>query len=541
MIVLIGDVGTPDGRYHLGDEAMLESALLELRARGQHEATVISADPTSTRERHGVAAVARIGFAGLSLAQREHRLEAVVDAARGELGRIEWDDTAWAVIEAVAASTGVIVTGGGNLSLLWPEHVYERVALARIARVMGRPLALSGQMLGPFLDQRTGELVSELLGSAVAAGVRDARSLDIAHRLIGDRPVSLLADDALLLGLSDTPAEGGPVIATFAPYLAGIPLDAFVEGAAATLETLRQLTGSEVRFVPHAGTLGRLDDDDSALHARIAEHLGHGALEPLLEPAAAAALHRTAAFTLSTRYHPLVFASLAGRPMIGSPADDYTAAKISEALASVGAQQGLVPAGALGGAAATAAATALWAARDRIAAAAAARRPVLEAAHRTWWDSLAEGFGAGPAVVVPPADELALLDAPTRTELARLAAVLHAAGSRTTLTDSEAGARALETAALHAALEAAERTAADRGDELARVQQNAVELERALAESHRLLSELADPALQRALSRNVDRYIPPSTAEALLDTRTFRWARGVRSAWARVRRWSGRA
>lgn len=545
MIVLIGDVGTPDGRYHLGDEAMLESALLELRARGRDETTVISADPDSTRERYGVASVGRIGFAGLTLAQREERLEAVVGAARGERGSIEWDDSAWAVIETVAASTGVIVTGGGNLSLLWPEHVYERVALARIAAAMDRPLALSGQMIGPFLDQRTGELVGELLTTATAVGVRDAHSLEIAHRLIGERPVSLLADDALLLALGDPEADpasdGGPVIATFAPYLAGIPIDAFVDGAAATLETLRQLTGSEVRFVPHAGTLARLDDGDSVLHARVAERLGHGALEPLLDASAAAALHRSASFTLSTRYHPIVFASVAGRPMIGAPADDYTATKIRGALAVIGAQQALVPAGSLGGIASLATATSLWAARDRLAAAAAERRPVLVDAHRRWWDALAESFGCGPAIVVPAAAELELIDDSTRTELTRATTVLLNAGSRTTLNEFDTEARELETAATRAELEVTERAVADLRDELARARKNTVELEGALAETHRLLSELADPALQRSLSRNVSRYIPPSTVEAMLETRTFRWARRVRNGWARVRRWTGRA
>lgn len=544
MIVLIGDVGTPDGRYHLGDEAMLESALLELRARGHHEVTVISADPASTSERYEVPSVGRIGFAGLTHVESEKRLDAVVDAARGALGRIDWQDGAWAVIETVAASTGVIVTGGGNLSLLWPEHVYERVAIARIAAAVGRPFALTGQMLGPFLDERMGQLVSELLESATAVGVRDHYSLEIARRLIGERPVSVLGDDALMLGDERPGTEAALVTATFAPYLAGIPLDSFVEGAAETLEHMRQLTGADVRFLPHAGTLGRLDDEDSAIHARVAERLGHGTLEPLIEASAAAALHRSATFTLSTRYHPIVFASLSGRPMIGAPADDYTASKIKGALAMVGAHQALVPAGALGGTASAAAVSTLWAARDRLADAAAARRPVLIDAHRRWWDALVDSLSAGsfasPAVVVPAAAELTLVDDHTRAELSRMESVLLHAGSRATLNYIETAARELEAARLRSELESAERTSAELRDELARARQNVSEIEGALAESHRLLSELADPAVQRSLSRNVDRYIPPSTVEALLETRTFRWSRSVRAVWARVRRWAGR-
>jgi hypothetical protein len=487
-----------------------------------------------------VEAIGRIGFDNLTTAHREKRLEDVAAAAHGELGRLDWDDEAWAVIEAVAGSTGVIITGGGNLSVLRPEHVYECVALARIAAAVARPLALSGQMLGPFLDQRAEALVSELLASAKAVGVRDSLSLEIADRLIGGGRASLLADDALFLGDPAGDGEDGPIVATFAPFLAGIPVEAFVEGAALTLETIRQLTGSEVRFVPHVGTQGQDDDGDSHMHARIAEQLGHGSLEPLLDPAAAATLHRSACFTLSSRYHPIVFASMGGRPMIGSPTDDYNGTKIRGALGLVGLQQGLVPAGALGGTLATATATALWRARGEIRQSCDSRRPSIEAALRQWWDALAQSFGGGAIDAVHAAVEIDILGSAMAVESRRTSLVMLSAGSENLLNENRSLSQQSELSAMTRALEHSQREVSECREELSRTTTNAIELEDALKASHHLLSQVMSPLVQSSLSRNVDRYIPPSTVEGLLETRTFRWARSARRAMATVNRWVGK-
>src|SRR5689334_12624458 len=129
-VVLLGDVGG-DADFHVGDEAMLQAALLELRARLDVDATVLSTDPAATAARYDARSIDRIGFGALpDRATRDDRLQRVVAAARGQAALLSADDPAWPVIESVADADAVVVTGGGNLASAFVEHLYERAAIA---------------------------------------------------------------------------------------------------------------------------------------------------------------------------------------------------------------------------------------------------------------------------------------------------------------------------------------------------------------------------------------------------------------------------
>jgi polysaccharide pyruvyl transferase WcaK-like protein len=554
MIVLLGDVGTPHGAYHLGDEAMLESALEALRARGLTHVSVVSSDPASTAEAYAVNAVNRVGFTLLSPAERDERLEAVTATAQGARGRLRDDDPAHAVIAAVAASDGVVITGGGNLTVHWPDHVAERAALARIASALGKPIVLSGQMVGPHLDEPTGRLAAELIASAALVGVRDARSRSIVHDLVGSRTVSLLADDAFALGAasSDDPfgaVADGPVVATVAPWLGGLDLEDVASGVADLLAVMSDLAQKDVLFLPHVGTLGQTDDGDSAVHARIVEKLGYGELGSLLPAAEAARRHRAAAFSFSSRYHPVVFSATAGRPVVAAPVDTYTATKIRGALAVMGAQDALLPLGTAGTQAARAAVREVWGARHDVHAVARDRWNALQRAHDSWWDAVAELLTAtspsSPVLEqgldVGEAAPLSLMTSELRSDLDRLGRAMLTTGTELSLERLRRDAIAAAVAEADKARQAAERTAADALRDVQQREATITELDDALAAAHRVQVALADPAVRRALSRNVERYIPPSTIEALLETRSFRWSRGARRLVAAVRRMTGRS
>lgn len=548
MIVLLGDVGTPNGAYHLGDEAMLEAALDALRSRGLTDVTVISSDAASSSERYAVPSIGRIGFAGLDDGAQVSRLGAVVATAVGERDLLPPTDPAHAVIAAVAASDGVVITGGGNLSVHWPEHILERLALARIAATFGRPVVMTGQMVGPQLDERTGSFVAELIATATLIGVRDAESRETVHRLVGDRPVALLPDDAAMLGADEDQLDGtadGPVVATIAPWLGGLPMADVVSGIAAHLSIMSDTAGQDVVFVPHVGTLGRADDGDSALHQLIMDQLGHGTHAPLEPAAVAAKRHRSASFTFSTRYHPVVFAASGGRPVIAAAVDDYTGTKLRGALSFVGASDAFMPLGAVGTRAAQELVLDIWRSRERVKEVALTRAAEVARARDSWWDAVA-GLLTGsrsvtPLLSVEPGPQPPLVAAEVRSDLDRLSRPLLAAGTEHGM--QTAGRAAYESRVTRAEddRDAAQKALADTLVELQHRDESVRELEDALAAAYRVQTALADPALRRSLSRNVERYIPPSTIEALLDTRSFRWSRGARRVVGSVRRLTGRA
>ena len=195
-VVAIGDIGVVDDMIHIGDEAMFEALVTALRARGVVDVTGISANPAESAGRYGIHAIAPIGF-GPDRAANEARRSLVISAASGG-GMLAPDDPAHAVIDAVRSSDGVVIAGGGNMSSLWPHHIYERSTLGAIAAAFKVPLVVTGQTIGPQLGERDSELVGELLASARLVGLRESAS----HRLVSALGIHAhqTIDDATYLG-----------------------------------------------------------------------------------------------------------------------------------------------------------------------------------------------------------------------------------------------------------------------------------------------------------------------------------------------------
>ena len=123
-IVAIGDIGVVDGMIHIGDEAMFGAMTDAVRSRGLVGVTGISSNPDESAARYGTDAVAPLGFGG-DRAANEERLTGILDSD---------DERAVAVRNAVRDADGVVIAGGGNMTSLWPQHVYERAALGRDQR-----------------------------------------------------------------------------------------------------------------------------------------------------------------------------------------------------------------------------------------------------------------------------------------------------------------------------------------------------------------------------------------------------------------------
>lgn len=377
-VVALGDIGVTDGMIHIGDEAMFESAVKQLRARGVDEFVGVSVNPADTSQRYGIESIQRIGFAPGTEAA-EQRLARIL-ALEPEAG-----DPAQAVIDAVRRADGVLVTGGGNLSSLWPSHVYERAALAGIAQALGKPFVISGQTLGPALDGDDRTKVAALLASARLAGVREPDSAALAAAL-GIPGVRQLVDDASFL-IDDAATPGDYCAVTLANHVGAADRGAFESRAAELLDRIAATTGLRIIFSAHFAAIDRAESrGDSAMHARVAAHMSAPwSIEPTTDSAASARFARNAGLVVSSRYHPTVFAVAAGVPTIGIHVDDYTQTKLTGALGNFG-QSSLVSAAALVGGEAAQGVERAWEQRDitRTRDHSAAR-----ASSGLWWDDVA--------------------------------------------------------------------------------------------------------------------------------------------------------
>ncbi len=384
-LVMIGDVGVVDDMVHIGDEAMFEAAVEELADRGV-EVTGVSSAPADTAARYGVEAVHRIRFDGLDRAASESRLAAVV-AGGADLAP---DDTAHAVISAVAAADGVIIAGGGNLASTWPLHVYERAALAALAERTGTPLVVTGQTFGPHLVGRDRELVSSLLRSARRVGVRETASQRLAAELGVDARRGV--DDASFLGMTETTQPRAGVLVSLSLSLGGAPREETVARIAALVDAAAATVGEPVRFHAHYGPVGAdAPRGDAVLHDEVRARMRTAStVVPSGDARAAASLARSSALLITGRYHPAVFAAPAGVPVLGLVTDEYTAVKQRGALAHW-AQDAVVPIVAADSEGITRLQQ-LWSGRHAIAGAAAQRYPAHRADATAWWDEVVAAF-----------------------------------------------------------------------------------------------------------------------------------------------------
>lgn len=394
-IVVIGDVGVVDDMVHLGDEAMFDAMVEALRARGADAITGISSAPAETAARYGMDAVGRIGFAG-ARAEMQARFDAVLAAADGHAA-LPLGDPAWAVLEAVAAADAIVVAGGGNMASNWPMHVFERAALGAIARRLGRPVVVSGQTLGPRLDAADRDLVGGLLRAARLVGVRELPSARLAARLgVPSDRLAANRDDASFLGLPDdaAPDDATPaILVSLSVHLGGLRRDEAVPRLAASLDALADRTGLPLAFHPHFGSRDPgTTAGDEVLHEAIRGELRAAsvALQPG-DPRPAARLARGAAMLVTSRYHPAVFAAPAGVPIAALSADDYTAVKLRGATGWWD-QDGVVDLAVAASPAGGEALVRVWDARAAARTAAAAARPVAEAASAAWFDRVVDAL-----------------------------------------------------------------------------------------------------------------------------------------------------
>ncbi|HEY0873115.1 MAG TPA: polysaccharide pyruvyl transferase family protein, partial [Vicinamibacterales bacterium] len=307
-------------------------------------------------------------------------------------------------LSAIAESDGVVIAGGGNLSQSWPAAVFERTAVVRAARRAGRPVAITGQTLGPAFDDRTRELTAALLRDAVFVGLREASSHALALALGAPRDRTVMQfDDATGVSPIEPPwwrdvIGDRDVIAVTLNRLwnAGDP-EGSVAFIARQLVDVSRHTGATIVFVPHLGDLQGEPTEDVAMARAVAAAAGGSVpllVTPLPTPAQAVWIAARAQLVVSTRYHPIVFAIAATTPALFLPQDHYTHVKGCGAMNLAGLGSWTLPVGAAAGGLLTPATLELWARRQEVREHLRGVVPAIETARRRHVDTLLSALAA---------------------------------------------------------------------------------------------------------------------------------------------------
>jgi len=339
-VAVLVDLGRP--AYHVGDEAIGHGEVLQLRSRGIDDIDLLTNDVTDTR-RHfgpGITAVPTARFPGPPPVDRENHFRAFKQVLAGDRSALPAGDPIFALMDRLQQSDAVIIGGGGNLNSRYGWLLYERAAVAAVARHLGKPYVVTGQTLGPELSKPDRVVLTELLTGARLVGLRDQASLELARQLCPEHlNLSRCFDDATVLPPTEiSPNERARLVVTIADGFGALQPDTAIRALVELTDLVSERMSCPATFVPHSAVPGKGDGDES-MHQSIATRMRHEArCLPIQDALPTAALTAGAEVVLSTRYHPTVFALSGGASVLPIVVDEYAGIRIDGALANWGLQ-----------------------------------------------------------------------------------------------------------------------------------------------------------------------------------------------------------
>ena len=264
--------------------------------------------------------------------------------------------------DAIATMDAVVVSGGGNLNSRYGWLLYERAAAVRAAEHAGVPVYVTGQSLGPVLNPEDAQVLERMLRTARSVTVREHSSLawcrerGIDARLsVDDATDYLPASPARTLHYAEG-VSAGQMLNKLPEHYVCVTVNECTEQQAQQIARLLNGMWREHGYAPvflsHFGDPQDPTSGDIQAHHRIAEQLSPSTpatLLPILHADQSVTVHRGAAFTLTSRYHPAVFSAAAGIPVLALVPDAFTQMRVGGALRQYGLGEFTLPLGMLAG------------------------------------------------------------------------------------------------------------------------------------------------------------------------------------------------
>lgn len=391
-VLVIGDIG--QHTYHVGDEAMTIASAQALSEGGAavtlmtrdvgHSARYIGAAAHETGEPYKYLPFFLFPWAP---AERELTLAALecilvelhADRERPSTAELAallqvqalpevlhpLEQTVERMVEfadAIAAMDAVVVSGGGNLNSRYGWLLYERAAAVRAAEHAGVPVYVTGQSLGPVLNPEDAQVLERMLRTARSVTVRERSSLAWCRERGIDARLSV--DDATDYSVASPErtlhyVEGmsaGQALDELPEHYVCVTVnectDQQAQQIARLLDGMWREHGYAPVFLSHYGDPQDPASGDIQAHQRIAAQLSTSTpatLLPILHADQSVTVHREAAFTLTSRYHPAVFSAAAGIPVLALIPDAFTQMRVGGALSLYGLGEFTLPLGMLAG------------------------------------------------------------------------------------------------------------------------------------------------------------------------------------------------
>ncbi|HWP60420.1 MAG TPA: polysaccharide pyruvyl transferase family protein [Candidatus Acidoferrales bacterium] len=299
------------GGMNLGDEAILEVILRELRAELDVDPVVFSRNAKDTEKRHKVRAVPI----------RELHKDQVLE----ELRKLD-----------------LFILGGGGI--LYDESIEGFLRDVNWARELGVPVMVYAISVGPLKSPESKQLVVDALNKVDKITVREGEAKRILHDLGVNQEIEITSDPALLLkpqpftremlkkeGLSsETPLVGFSVREP-GPAAPDLNIEQYHAMLANAADFMVERYDAQVLFVPMEGGENKDPQHSHGVISKMANAKRATVLKGDYTSGEVAGLMKHMAFAVGMRLHFLIFAGIQRIPFVALP----YATKVSGFLADL--------------------------------------------------------------------------------------------------------------------------------------------------------------------------------------------------------------
>jgi polysaccharide pyruvyl transferase CsaB len=285
------------GGLNLGDEAILQGILRELRRSVVADVTVFSRDPADTIARHGV----ERSVEPRSMTRKE--------------------------VREVIEDLDVFVLGGGGILYDGDAEQYLRDVF--VAHELGIPVVVYAISAGPLERESSRRAVREALNAAAVVSVRDRQGYRLLEDVGVTQEIHLTADPALLISEEELPLEAlrsegveldhplvGFSVREPGPAAPDLEPEDYHELLANAADFIVERYGADVVFVP----MEKIDVQHS--HGVVA-HMRNSERAEILRrrysPGQVIDLMGRFELAVGMRLHFLIFAALRGTPFTALP------------------------------------------------------------------------------------------------------------------------------------------------------------------------------------------------------------------------------
>jgi polysaccharide pyruvyl transferase WcaK-like protein len=355
-VLLVGDVGRRhDGFYHIGDEATVYQNYLLYRRAGEFNVSLLSWTLS-----HEYLGLSEYQFWEMPTGQKGwQRITELVDQA-GRRKRFPFLSHSAELknhLELVREHDLIHISGGGNLNSYFPIQLYTCALIILLARVLRKPVMVTGQTIGPLPEATDRAVARRALDAANIITLRDRGfSLPLLKELGVCHPqLHVGLDDAFFLEGSPPSALESfclPKMPGRAPLRVGVSVHSgdqdapLQENLAHALDELARRVPIEVYFIPHIVVSQDTKHDVPfmrGISTRLPAETPHRLItcqdlmqhpEPVKERLVKG-LTAAMDVVVATRYHAVVFALASGVPVLALHGGEYRSAKIMGLLEMV--------------------------------------------------------------------------------------------------------------------------------------------------------------------------------------------------------------